>query len=213
MKLKVFTYKPNNSNYSIDYEIEITNAPEDTDWNRWAMLQDGKDYRLYCFKQNSNNTLYQFAFNGASYEFAYNSIPEVTITNVPATANTNAIAMLHDGEKYRLYFADESNETVLHQFEWNGNEYEYLPMQTKTVFGISPEADTSTIAMLHTGKHYTYYALNTQRDTLHQAIYNVDSNTYEVSNTIAVAKEGITTTNGFSMAFGENTYWLYFLEA
>lgn len=28
-------------------KIVISNAPIDTDWNRWSMLHDGKDYRLY----------------------------------------------------------------------------------------------------------------------------------------------------------------------
>ena len=137
MKLNIFTYKTEESSYSYDRQVEITNAPKDADWTRWAMLHDGTDYRLYCFKQGTNNTLYQFAFDGNSYHFGYHSALEVTINNIPETANTNAMAMLHDGEEYRLYFADTDNPNTLHQFIWNGTEYAYYPELTMQVNDLS----------------------------------------------------------------------------
>ena len=33
--------------YSSKPRIEITGAPDDIDWNRWSMLHDGGNYRLF----------------------------------------------------------------------------------------------------------------------------------------------------------------------
>ena len=115
MKLNVFTYKTTETAYSYDKQLEVTKAPEDADWNRWAMLYDGTDYRLFCFKKHTNNVLYQFAFNGTAYEFGHNSIPEVTISNLPETAYTLAFAMLHDGTDYRLYVGSAADSDSLYQ--------------------------------------------------------------------------------------------------
>ena len=51
--------------------IPITGAPDDANFARWAMLHDGADYRLYLFRGSSSDTLYQFAWNGSSYEYGY----------------------------------------------------------------------------------------------------------------------------------------------
>ena len=45
-------YMPSTATYQFGHNsianIKIEGAPQDTDWNRWAMLHDGRDYR-FCF--------------------------------------------------------------------------------------------------------------------------------------------------------------------
>ncbi|HNG61479.1 MAG TPA: hypothetical protein PKZ52_16770, partial [Cellvibrionaceae bacterium] len=72
-------YVPGTTTYQYGYNsipnIQISGAPADTDFKRSAMLHDGSTYRLYFFKKNSTNTLYQFGWNGSVYQYGYNSIP------------------------------------------------------------------------------------------------------------------------------------------
>lgn len=46
---------PNTSNYEYGHNsipnMQITGAPADADWSRWAMLHDKSAYRLYAFKK------------------------------------------------------------------------------------------------------------------------------------------------------------------
>ena len=86
--------------------MSITDAPSNTDWNRWTMLHDGSDYRLYFFKAGTDDTIYQFVFNPSttSYEFGYNSSPEMSITEAPADADPSSFAILYDGPAYRFDF-------------------------------------------------------------------------------------------------------------
>lgn len=84
-------------------DINITGAPTDTDWNRWAMLHDGATYRFYAFKSGVDDTFYQFGFDGFTYDYGFNSIPTLTLTNLQATSDTGSFAMLHDGSNYRFY--------------------------------------------------------------------------------------------------------------
>ena len=107
----------------------IADAPANADYTRWAMLHDGAVYRLYLFKQNTNDTLYQFGFNArtAQYEYGHQSIAELKLTNIPDDADTSRFAMLHDGSTYRLYFRARSNTFTMYQFGYNSStqNYEY----------------------------------------------------------------------------------------
>ena len=105
----------------------IADAPVDADYTRWAMLHDGAVYRLYLFKQNTNDTLYQFGFNARTgqYEYGYQSIPELKLTNIPDDADTSRFAMLHDGSVYRLYLGKTGNEDAMYQFGYNPSSSDY----------------------------------------------------------------------------------------
>ena len=50
---------------------------------------------IYEFYSPDNNKLYQFAWNGSAYQYGHNSIPELTLTNIPADADASSFAMLH----------------------------------------------------------------------------------------------------------------------
>jgi hypothetical protein len=87
---------------SIDI-IETTGIPADADLDRWGMLHDGTTYRQYVGQQGNTNTLYQFGFDGRSYEYGYSSIPVLSVVDMPATSLASTFAMLHDGSDYRFY--------------------------------------------------------------------------------------------------------------
>lgn len=211
MKLNVYNYNVQNERYQYSTEYEIIKAPKDTDWSRWAMVYDGSDYRVYFFKAGSEDTLYQFAFNGTAYEFGYNSIPEVKLLNKHKSARSTLFAMLHDGSDYRLYLADEKDTNLLHQFEWNGEAYEYIVDGCIEVTGMPALAQKDTMALLHDGDEYRYYQVNESRTGICQAVYVEDD--YQYINTIDVddwAENGVK--GGISMVHGDDTYWLYTLK-
>ncbi|MFT5824089.1 MAG: hypothetical protein ACI8ZM_005355 [Crocinitomix sp.] len=90
--LKAFTYYDQSESYVLSNEIEITNAPDDANWESLAVLADEENFRLYCLKFGTNDTLYQFGFNGSSYEFDYNSIAEMKIEGVPENVKTSSLS-------------------------------------------------------------------------------------------------------------------------
>ena len=143
--------------------IPIVGAPEDTDWNRWAMLHDGRVFRLYFFRRGKTDTLYQFGFNPSTsrYERGFQSIPTVRIVGAPAAADPLRIAMLHDGRIYRLYMMGRGDSRVLHQFGFNpkSNRYEYGYASTPTlrVENFPRDASSRQWAMLHDGRDFRLY--------------------------------------------------------
>ena len=86
--------------------LDITGAPVDVDWDRWAMAHDGTYYRLYAARQGSHNVLYQFVYNASTgdYEYGFNATTPLFITGMPADSHTDNFAKLHDGSRYRFYF-------------------------------------------------------------------------------------------------------------
>ncbi len=157
---------PGTSKYEFGYNsiptIPITGAPADTNFARWAMLHDGRDYRMYCFKGSTRDTLYQFAWNGSSYAFGHRSIPELTLTGMPADADPSSVAMLHSGANYHLYLRRLGDPTTLYQFIWvpGTTTYQwgyagfYPSLQ---VTGFPADTDWSRWEMLHDGSAYRIY--------------------------------------------------------
>ncbi len=140
-------------------QITITGAPDDADASRWAMLHDGTTYRLYCMRLGDDTTLYQFGFNGSSYEYGYSSIPQIDITGTPPGADTSSIAMLHDGTDYRLYMRDRS-----------------IPRIGTT--NLPADADLGRWAMLYDGSVYRQYVAQAgSATTLYQ--FGFDGRSYE----------------------------------
>ena len=159
--------------------IRVVGAPQDADWNRWAMLHDGQVYRLYAFRAGSRDTIYQFGFNRSteSYEWGYNSIPVLRLIGVPRSASTRQFAMLHDGSIYRLYLQDRDNFTILHQFGFNRStsnyEYGHRSIPQLRVTGFPRDTDWRRWAMLHDGRDYRFYAFRQGSQTqVYQAGYN-----------------------------------------
>ncbi len=164
--------------------IVFTDAPDDTDFSRSAMLHDGSTYRLYFFKQGTNDTLYQFGFNinTLKYEYGYNSISTLKITGIPADADTSSFAMLHDGSVYRLYMRSQTNVNKMYQFGYNGSTYDYGYTSIPELYITMAPADIdhSRWAMLHDGSSYRLYiGKEGAEDQMYQFAYNVASSDYE----------------------------------
>ena len=87
--------------YQSEEQIFINDMPLDVKKRKVAMLHDGSHYRYYALNTDKS-TLYQAAWNGSVYEYGHQSIPAVPITSKQPLSGD--IAMLHDGEAYRLYF-------------------------------------------------------------------------------------------------------------
>lgn len=198
----------------------ITGAPTDTDGNRWAMLHDGSTYRLYFFKAESDDTLYQFAYNPASsdYEYGYNSINKLTITNKPDDADASSISMLHDGTTYRLYMQSKTDPANIYQFGYkpgtNVYEYGYNSIPMISVTGMPIDTDYTRWGMLHDGSAYRYYAFKLGSDkTFYQAGFNGASYAYGHNSIPQLTVESMPTTSdtsGFAMLHDGSDYRFYF---
>ncbi|HMW48431.1 MAG TPA: hypothetical protein PKD17_19160 [Cellvibrionaceae bacterium] len=213
-------YVPGTTTYQYGYNsipnIQISGAPADTDFKRSAMLHDGSTYRLYFFKKNSTNTLYQFGWNGSVYQYGYNSIPILTITGAPADANPQKFAMLHDGTTYRLYFLSQ-DKTKLHQFGWDGSSYKYgynsIPVIPIT--GAPADTDKNRWEMLHDGKDYRlYFAKSGVNNTLYQFAWNGASYQYGYNSIPVLTLQGFPANSDFSsfdILHDDANYRIYFI--
>lgn len=205
-------------------EIPVVGGPDDVDLNRWAMLHDGTDYRLYFFREGSAETIYQYAYNPGSeqYEFGFRSLETLTIADAPKDAELSAFSMLHDGQDYRLYLRSGSDPNLLHQFGFNAvsREYEYgfNSLPTISVNGFPADADPARGAMLHSGDAYRLYRLGADNRTLHQSRYNIDTQVYEYGGVDSIPSfqlEGIPASSGtksLAMLHDGSNFRLYFLE-
>ncbi|MEM1170526.1 MAG: hypothetical protein AAGJ08_15955 [Cyanobacteria bacterium P01_H01_bin.35] len=82
--------------------LPIVGAPSDANWQRWSMLHDGSEYRMYCFKGSTSDTLYQFTWDGNSYRYGHNnSYPKLNITGIPDDADTSSFSMLYGQEHFK----------------------------------------------------------------------------------------------------------------
>jgi hypothetical protein len=200
--------------------IPITGAPADVDPARWAMLHDGATYRLYCFKAGTNNRLYQFGFNGTSYAFGHNSIPELTLVGFPGDADATSFAMLHDGSAYRLYLRKNGDPRTLYQAAWvpgtTTYQYGYNSIPSIPVTGFPADSDFSRWGMLHDNLAYRLYVFQqSSRNRFRQASFNAATGAYEFGhNSIPeLTVEGMPATSdvrSFAMLHDNVDYRFYF---
>ncbi len=220
-----FIYAPGTTNYVWPTppwlpNIPITGAPSDTNFRRFAMLYDGSTYRMYFFKGSTNNTLYQFAWNGSSYAYGHNSIPVLTLTNIPADADMNSFGMLHDGSAYRFYVRQLGNPKLLYQAAFvpgtTTYKFGYNSIPQIPVTGFPADADYSRWNMLHDGTAYRIYFMKLGSNTvLYQGSFNAGATAYQYSfNSIPVLNLVGTPANSnlsrFAMVFAQAKYHFYF---
>lgn len=170
--------------YQYTNQYYITGAPDDTDWYRWGIMHDGADYRLYFMKAGTDGTLYQFAYNPgtADYEFGYNSIPQVTLTNIPADADVSSIAMSHVGNLattgYYAHMKSYSTDTRIHTFRFNGSVYAYE--RSYNITNAPVDTDWTRWAMVIGQGFSRFYAGKTGDDsTIYQFKYNPTTQAYQ----------------------------------
>ncbi|MCJ8288797.1 MAG: hypothetical protein HRT58_02095 [Crocinitomicaceae bacterium] len=148
--------KTSDNTYEVnDAVVDIVNAPNDCDWSRWGMLDDRRSTRMYCFKQGTIDQLYQFIFDGTSYQFEENFT--LTISGVGDDQNLKKIAMLSTpnfeeavgvkdkelvGSKYKtiedapflpipqnyhVYIQAADDQQFLYQFIWKEDTRNFKP--------------------------------------------------------------------------------------
>ena len=158
-----FAFNWSSMEYEFGYnsisQLTITNIPADADTSDFAMLHDGRTYRLYMRGRNNPTRLYQFGFNGSSYAYGHNSIAQINITGVPTDVDLSRWGMLHDGSAYRLYFGKQGSTNQLYQFAYNGSTYAYghNSIAQLTLNDIPATTDISSLGMLHDGNDYRLY--------------------------------------------------------
>jgi chitinase len=180
---------PGTSNYEYGYNsipnVPITGAPADADFSRFSMLYDGSAYRLYTFRRGSSDTLYQFSWDGSSYEYGYNSIPVLTLTGTPGDADTSSISMLHEGSTYHAYLKRLGDPSILYQFIWipGTSTYQYGSpgfFPSLPVTGFPADTDWSRWTMLHDASTYRIYAFrNGVNNLILQGSWNAAAAAYQ----------------------------------
>lgn len=214
------SWLPGTQTYQFGYNsipnMPITGAPADTDYNRSAMLHDGTTYRLYFAKTGSNTQLYQFGWNGSSYQYGYDSIPNLTISGRPADANPADFAMLHDGTTYRLYMLSY-DKTKVYQFGWNGSTYEYGYNSIPSINITGAPADTNKFrwAMLHDGVEYRmYFGKYGDSTKLYQFAWNGVSYAYGYNSIPVLTLDSVpsnSNTNVMNMLHDGSAFRFYYL--
>lgn len=182
-------WRPGTTEYQFGHRsiptIPITGEPSDVDRQRWSMLHDGNAYRLYFFKGSSSDTLYQAAWNGSTYEFGHNSIPQLDLVNAPDDADASSISMLHSGANYHAYLRRLGDPETLYQFVWERGTNNYVwgtgPwISTLDVTGFPDDTDWSRWQLLHDGSNYRIYAFRYGSNTqLYQGAWNPANRAYE----------------------------------
>lgn len=205
--------------------MKVMGAPTTVGFGRFAMLHDGNTYRLYLPKYGSKNTLYQFGFNRAKsqYEYGYNSIKKLKIVGMPADANANSYAMLHDGEDYRLYMRSETNPNKLYQAAYKAgtNQYVYGHRSMPVINITGAPSDTTNNkrwAMLHDGQHYRLYiGRKNHTDQFYQFAFNPSTNAYEygyksIRMLTATNTPSTSSKKAFAMLHDGGAYRYYYLS-
>lgn len=180
---------PGTTEYRYGYNsiatIPVVGAPADANFRRWSMLHDGSAYRLYVFKGSTRDTLYQFAWNGVAYEYAYNSIPVLTLTGMPADADPGSLSMLAENGTYHAYVRRLGDPWTLYQliyvpgtttYQWGFGAY----YPSLSVTGFPADTDWSRWTMLHDGLTYRLYAFHHgSNDRISQGSWNAGAPAYQ----------------------------------
>lgn len=206
--------------------LDITGGPDDTDWTRWAMLNDDGTYRLYFMQEGSDDTLYQFAYNAASQDYEYGfgaAIDILGITGAPADADMSSFAMLYSGTSYRLYALSATDPLRVHQFVYNpgSQNYEYglgAAFETIDVTMFPAATDFSGWGMLWEDEAFRFYGFaDAAHDAVAQGAYNSVSGDYEygfdsIPEIDIVGFPADTNTDDFAMLHDGEDFRLYMLR-
>jgi hypothetical protein len=205
-------------------QLQVTGAPADTNARRFAMLHDGAHYRLYAFRGSTSNTLYQFAWNGSSYQYGFLPHPILKITKIPKDADMNSFATLFDGTHYRLYVRRLGHPKILYEaallpsmdtFEFGASSHPFIP-----VTGFPADTDYYRWNMLYDGgSNYRLYFMKLGSNTiLYQGAYNPSAGVngefqytyYSIPMLNLVGAPADSNLAQFAMLFGQGKYHFYF---
>ena len=165
---------PGKDEYKFNGEpIPIIGAPDDTDWQRWGMLNDRKSSRMYFFREGTDNKIYPFLLKDCSYQYD-DTIPLLTIEGVDDDVNSSSMSMLStpnfepfkgvNGKdlpvpnNYHVYMQKRDNAQEVQQFIWE-KDSENLERNgiTRSEFAIKNfpgDTDWERWAMTYDSNHY-----------------------------------------------------------
>lgn len=141
-------------------ELKLVEFPDDADPGSFAMLHDGRDYRLFLRRKDDPTTLYQAAWVAGtpSYRFAHRSIARIEVRAFPGDTDWSRWSTLHDGAAYRLYAGKRGAPDHLYQgaFDVDAAAYRHDPNSALLELRGGP-TDLQGLAMLHDGADYRAY--------------------------------------------------------
>jgi hypothetical protein len=119
----------------------------------------------------------------STYRFGGPAAPSLPILGAPADTDWRRWAMLHDGQRYRLYAAKEGRDDTLYQFAFDAQRGAYVfghaSIPEVRIVGIPASADPSSFAMLHDGDAYRLFLRDRHRpDVLHAFAWDAGRSRY-----------------------------------
>ena len=126
--------------------------------------------------RGSEFTLRQFGFNRSTsaYQYGHDSIPEISLVDLPADTDWLRTAMCYDGQYQWFAFKAGSSDT-LYKAEWNGTAYKYTG-EPFTLSGTPDGASTRNLAMLYDGADTRLYLMSRTGASLYQ--FSLDGTTF-----------------------------------
>ena len=135
-----------------------SSAPDAADPGSFAMLHDGRDYRLFLRRLGDPRTLYQAAWVAGtpSYRFGHRSIDTIPVTGFPDDTDWSRWSTLHDGAAYRLYTGSHRDPDLLYQgaFNVDAHAYQYGHRSIPRLTLEGGPGPLHGLAMLHDGADY-----------------------------------------------------------
>jgi len=138
-------------------EVQITDAPGDSDFSRGGLAHGDDIYGYFCFKGNTADTIYQFSYDFETGAYKWNG-NELKLTGAPEDVDASQFDVLHAGNNWRFHFkrlGGTASECQLYQFVHNGEVLQYEEQSIK-VTQFPADSDRSRWFMYHDGSNYVY---------------------------------------------------------
>ena len=107
---RIYRFRFDGSAYVYQRSYNITKAPADTDWSRWAMVYGDGASRFYAGKIGDDSVIYQFQYNPVtqSYEWGYGgAVSTIAVTGMPPDSDTSNFSMLNNGTQYQFFYLNK----------------------------------------------------------------------------------------------------------
>ena len=143
--------------------LRLIGVPRNASTRSFAMLHDGRVYRLYLQDRRDPSLLHQFGFNRRTndYEYGHQSIPQLRVTGFPRDTDWSRWAMLHDGQDFRFYAFRRNSGREVYQGAYDARDqrykYRYRSIPVLMMRDFPRYANRSSMAMLHDGTDYRFY--------------------------------------------------------
>lgn len=161
-----FGYNKAMDQYEYGYEsiktLKIIDKSITADTNTFAMLHDGKKYRMYFLDVDNRNVLHQFVYDGNNY-IVESSNPTIELEGLPDSIDLRRAAMLYSVSNnqpgYHFYSFLEGNNKELIQSYYNSSTNEYKRINNIDIDIDLNQSDISSFSMLNDneGTYWCYF--------------------------------------------------------